>query len=196
MTEPQVRAFIAIDLPETIKASLATAIRELQATLPGSEYAWVRAESIHLTLKFLGHVDSDRVPTIVKALAAAASDISPFDLRLAGTGTFPSGRRPNIVWAGLDGDLDALSTLRTHAVSAMTALGFAPERLTFRPHLTLARIRSRMSDGNVQALHDALAALALDADEPFTVNELRLVRSELLPEGARYSTLGTVDLVG
>lgn len=194
MTEPQVRTFIAIDLPATVKRSLAATIEKLQATLTGREYGWVRAEGIHLTLKFLGNVDEARIPTIAEAIGAAVEGIAPFDMRLDGSGTFPAGRKPNVVWAGLSGDLDALSALQAPIESAMASLGFAPERRDFRPHLTLARIRSRLADDKVKTLSEALSTVTHSFEEAFRVDEARLIRSELLPDGARYSTLGTAKL--
>jgi 2'-5' RNA ligase len=196
MTEPQVRAFIAVDLPADAKGSLASTIELLQATLPGHEFGWVRSEAIHLTLKFLGNVDESRVPTISEAVSAAVEDIAPFDLRLDGTGTFPPRRRPSVVWAGLNGDLEALLALQAPIESAMASLGFASERRDFRPHLTLARIRSRLSDIKVRALGNALGTIMHGVEEAFTVDEVRLIRSELLPDGARYSTIGTAKLSG
>ena len=199
MNEPatsQVRAFVAINLPQAIRASLATTIQELQAKLTGPEYAWVLPGSIHLTLKFLGHVDSGRIPTIAEALASAAKDVTPFNLRLEGAGTFPSGRRPNVIWAGLDGDLNSLFALRALVESALADIRLSRERLSFRPHLTLARLRKRLSDGGVQALHQALTLVPQNTVEPFAVSEVRLIKSELRPEGARYSALGTAKLTG
>ena len=196
MTEPQIRAFIAIDLPPTIKQSLAATIEQLRATLPGREYGWVRPEGIHLTLKFLGNVDESHAPTIAEAVGAAVEGIAPFDLRLDATGTFPPGRRPGVVWAGLSGDLDALSAIQAPIESAMAGLGFAPERRDFRPHLTLARIRSRLADGKVRALAEELGTVAHGVEEAFTVDEVRLIRSELRPDGARYTTIGTAKLKG
>ena len=193
---PQIRAFVAIDLPPAIKASLATTTQELQAKLTGPEYAWVLPNSIHLTLKFLGHVDADRIPAIAEALAGATKNVTPFNLRLEGAGTFPSGRRPNVIWAGLNGDLNALFALRALVESALADIRLSRERLSFRPHLTLARLRKRLSDGGVQALHQALTLVPHNAVEPFTVDEVRLIRSELQPEGARYSALGTAKLTG
>ena len=196
MTEPQVRAFIAVDLPADAKASLASTIELRQATLPGRDFGWVRSEAIHLTLKFLGSVDESRVPTIAEAVGATVGGIAPFDLRLDGTGTFPPGRRPSVVWAALNGDLDALLALQAPIESAMASLGFAPERRDFRPHLTLARIRSRLADDKVRALGNELGTIVHSVGEAFTVDEVRLIRSELLPDGARYSTIATAKLSG
>ena len=196
MTGTAVRAFIAIDVPEQVKASLDATLRELRATLSGRAYGWVRVEGIHLTLKFLGDVDEDSIPTISDALAPTASGERPFSLRLRGTGTFPPGRRPNVVWASLDGDLDALAEVQERVEEAMTRLGFEAERRTFQPHLTLGRIRSRLSDADLRTLTTVLAEVTHEATEPFTVEAVRLVRSEFRPGGARYTTLATAKLTG
>jgi len=147
-------------------------------------------------LKFLGHVDADRIPAIAEALAGATKNVTPFNLRLEGAGTFPSGRRPNVIWAGLNGDLNALFALRALVESALADIRLSRERLSFRPHLTLARLRKRLPDGGVQALHQALTLVPQNTVEPFAVSEVRLIKSELRPEGARYSALGTAKLTG
>lgn len=189
----ELRLFIAADLPERVKDALAKAIGELRASLRGP-YRWVSPEGIHLTLKFLGNVPADRVPSLGEALVGAVHGHAPFSLRLDGTGTFPPQRSPSVVWAGLGGDVDALTGLQRSIEASVEPLGFPPEQRAFSPHLTLARVRERLSRTEVDGLADRLSRLRFADEEAFAVEGVSLVRSELSPGGARYTVLARVPL--
>src|SRR5512134_624706 len=96
----KLRLFIAIALPDDIKARLAALQRELREGLGRSSISWTRPENLHLTLRFLGDISSDRIDDLTAALAAAAASQAPLNLTVAGLGCFPSSRRPRILWAG------------------------------------------------------------------------------------------------
>lgn len=184
----RMRLFVAVDMPPGVKSALATAVEELARDLQGP-FGWVAPDNIHLTLKFLGDVDAGRVDDLGRALQQAVEPLEPFELHLAGTGTFPEGRRPSVVWAGLGGDLQALTRLQDMVESAMVAQGFEAEARAFQPHLTLGRVSGRLSDGTTDALRQSLASLRFAADESIEVRGVALVRSELGSGSARYTKL-------
>ena len=179
-----IRAFIAVDLPEAVLKSLADLQRELKRT--GAPLRWVRPESIHLTLRFLGDVFPERIPEIQHAIGEAASRARPFSLRPAGCGAFPSLRKMRVVWAGMEGGIAQLQDLQEDVERAMRELGFEPEDKPFRPHLTLGRVKTQ---GGMAPLREALVAREGFRAEAFDVTEVVLYKSELRPEGARYTAL-------
>ncbi|HLB24694.1 MAG TPA: RNA 2',3'-cyclic phosphodiesterase, partial [Nitrospirota bacterium] len=104
-----VRTFIAIELPADVK----TALVGLQATLRkhGGDVGWVRPEGVHLTLKFLGPVEAEKIAPLSDALADALKDTGKVRLEPMGVGVFPTPRSPRVIWVGLTGGLDALAAI-------------------------------------------------------------------------------------
>ena len=136
----QVRSFVAIELPDDLKFKLG----ELQAGLKSGGYfkvKWVSPQGIHLTLKFLGNVASDKIEMVNEALREARRGIAPFRLKAEGLGVFPNVNRLQVVWVGMKGDLNNLVKLQKAVDLRLGGLGFAQERRPFVAHLTLARVR-------------------------------------------------------
>ena len=151
------RLFVAIELPDRVRGALAAAIDDLRSTVRGP-FRWVGPDGIHLTLKFLGDVPETGVEALVTGLAGASLTVQPLELHLEGAGTFPPGRPPSVVWAGLGGDLAALNALCDAVEAAMAGAGMSAETRTFRPHLTLARVRGRLGREATEALDELLGA--------------------------------------
>jgi 2'-5' RNA ligase len=187
------RLFVAIAPPAAVRSALGAAIDELRQVVHGP-MRWVPHASIHLTLKFLGDVDSSHVGELAESLGDACAGVAPFKLRLVGGGTFPAGKRPSVVWTGLGGEIDQLRELQ-HAVElAMVGLGFGAESRPFGPHLTLARIGGRLAHDRMRALGDGLASLRYPDDASFVVGQVELIRSQLGHGAPRYTTLAEAAL--
>jgi 2'-5' RNA ligase len=188
----QVRCFIAIELPEEVKAGLT----RLQAKLKASQLRvkWVDPYGIHLTLKFLGNVDADRLSQITGAIKEAAQGVSPFHLEIKGLGIFPNLRRVQVAWVGISGEVDKLLQLQKRLESNLAGLGFAPEPRAFTPHLTLARVRDQASPDERQRLGQLISDTKFEADYSFPVRAISLMRSQLTREGAIYSQISSVEL--
>jgi RNA 2',3'-cyclic 3'-phosphodiesterase len=130
----------------------------------------------HLTLLFLGRVADDRVPPLVAAAAPAVAAAPPMTLRLAAGGRFGSVRRPQVAWAGLDGDVRPLVDLAGRLAAAARGLGLPVEDRPFRAHLTLGRWRpGRPGDG------DLPERLAGHRGPCWPVTEVELLESHLGP---------------
>jgi 2'-5' RNA ligase len=181
------RLFVAVHLPEAWIAALAESQDALRRARLNLRY--VRPESIHLTLKFLGEVESRRLNQVTAALNGPATTQRPFALQMDTLGTFGAARRPRVVWAGLRGDLTALAGLAAAVDRALAPAGFPPESRAFRPHLTLARVPERLPVEDAQRILPAVAGLELSAVAALEVDAYTLVRSELGPGGARYTSL-------
>ena len=173
------RAFIAIDLPESIRAALGRK-QDLFRSV-GPEKGWTRPEGIHLTLKFLGEISDAQVKEVCQSL----KNLGQFEsvaIGLKGFGFFPDARRPRVFWVGVDAPAH-LSQLAERIEEAMGKIGFAREERPFRPHLTLARFRMPQPQPALQALLTEQAEQELGN---FTVSEFFLFESKLLPQGAEY----------
>jgi len=188
-----VRCFIAIELPEEVKAGL----RDIQAKLKSGGSApvkWVDPYSVHLTLKFLGGVDAAKISPIAAAMDEAARGIAPFSLKVEGLGAFPNLRRVQVVWVGVSGEVDRLADLQQRLENNLAQLGFAPENRRFTPHLTLARVRDRASLAEREGLGQLIAGTEFGAASSFPVKEVSLMKSQLTREGALYSRLSAAAL--
>jgi RNA 2',3'-cyclic 3'-phosphodiesterase len=186
-----IRAFLAVDLPDTYRVGLATVQDYLKKS--GADVRWTAVAGIHLTLKFFGEIDEDQVDT----LAAAAADITcatpPFTLNVQGVGTFPGARNPRVIWLGLSGQTETLAVMVRNLEQAFAPLGFSPEKRSFTAHLTLGRVRS--SQGR-EALGRALQTVTLPDFPELLVDQLVLFRSTLRPQGALYTPLRQIALAG
>lgn len=191
-----IRSFVAVDLGSSLKTKLATIQRELKAGTPQGSVRWVRPEAVHLTLKFLGNVPSARIEKIVTALRQASGPVAAFSFRVVGAGCFPNYSRPRVVWAGVDDAGGALRSLQKALESALAPLGFEPERRPFKPHLTLGRVQRRASAADVRAIGERVRALDVGVLGEVEVREIVLMRSDLSPEGARYTPLAHIPLGG
>ncbi|MFD2091767.1 RNA 2',3'-cyclic phosphodiesterase [Blastococcus deserti] len=166
--------FFAIDPPEAARADLSAALEPLRET-PGAP-RWSAPHRWHLTLLFLGAVPEQRVPRLVAAAAPAVASAPPMTLRLAGGGRFGSLRRPQVAWAGVDGDVVPLTALAARLAAAARSLRLPVEDRPFRAHLTLGRWRPRQpADGSVT---DRLAGYR---GPTWPVTEVRLLESHLGP---------------
>jgi RNA 2',3'-cyclic 3'-phosphodiesterase len=187
---PFVRTFLAIEISESLRASLA----EAQAVLRRSsaDVAWVRPAAIHLSLHFLGDVVSGRVALLAEAIDRAAAECFRFEFQSAGVGYFGSARSPRVLWAAVAPSA-ALSDLHRRAGEALRELGLPLDERLYRPHLTLGRVRS--ARGSV----DLMKAVVSMADRAFgdaSVSEVVLFRSRLLPQGAEHLPLHRAALTG
>lgn len=188
----KIRAFLAIELPEDVKAQL----RELQQRLKvGKEEAvkWVEPEGIHLTLKFLGNITWKQVEEISRAVSPVAKEIRPFALRPEGLGAFPNLRAPRVVWVGVGGELEPLLTLQGKIDRALSPLGFEREK-EFSPHLTLGRVREKAPSRIRELLGRELGELEVPRMASFQVAGVSLMRSTLTPGGAIYRQLASFAL--
>jgi len=173
------RAFIAIDLPESIRAALRSEQASFRSLSP--EARWTNPEGIHLTLKFLGEISEAKVKEVCAALKSL-DRFERFTIRVKGFGFFPDARRPRVFWAGLEAPA-SLSQLAEQVDEAMRGIGFAREERAFRPHLTLARFKVPQPQPALQSLLTQQGEQELGN---FEVSEFFLFESKLSPHGAEY----------
>jgi RNA 2',3'-cyclic 3'-phosphodiesterase len=177
------RVFIAIELPDEVKDALAALQNELRKVQ--TEIGWTKPENLHLTLKFLGEVEADRLSDVNQACAAAVARVSPFSIGVQDTGVFPTLKQPRVLWVGLAEGLAELQTLHKKLDENLHALGFAQETRAFKPHLTLGRVKSLK---NVSEVTAKLLAYHLP-ELSFHAHELVVMQSQLHPAGSIYTPL-------
>lgn len=186
MRERELRVFIAVPLPGSIKGALEGIQASWRERAEGVR--WVRPEGFHLTLKFLGNVPESKVEEIKGVMERVARDWVPFTVEVEGAGAFPSLRRARVLWVGVLDPQGKLRALFKALERGLRKLGFPEEERPFHPHLTLGRVKGTGDFSFVAAEEVRLGALE--------VREVVLFRSELRPEGAVYHPLASVPLGG
>jgi 2'-5' RNA ligase len=171
------RLFIAVELPEHIRAALSVVQHELRPVT--STARWVAPESIHITLKFLGEVHDKRLDDIHFALKGLSW--KPFLINVRGVGFFPGTRSPRVFWAGMEAP--TMKELAEQLDSRMEALGFEKEKRAFRPHITLARAKNTRIDTSLVTAAEPFNEHQFGS---FTVDRVFLFKSTLKPGGAVY----------
>ncbi len=190
----QIRTFIAIELPPSLRRALA----QLQERLKRERLPvrWVAPDKVHLTLKFLGEIPAGQVQKVGEAAARITATTPPFDLEAGGVGVFPNPRRPRVVWVGIREESGLLRRLQANLETALAGLGFSPENRPFSPHLTLGRTRQRTSPGQARHLGQVVTALQVPSLGRWTVHEIVVMRSDLRPDGPIYTPQRVLPLEG
>ena len=181
----KIRVFFAVDLDARARRAAAEAMRVLQACPDADSVRWVREETLHVTLRFLGDIDSEGVGRLADCVREQTATLRPFRLELGGARAFPSKRRPVAIVLDVD-PLERLEELAEAVERGVTAAGFDPEPRPFRAHLTLGRVRGKrfpVVTGSVTA-----------AGESCDVDEAVLFRSELHHSGAQYTPIERAPL--
>jgi 2'-5' RNA ligase len=183
------RSFLAVEIPGSLKEALRSIQDELRSC--GADVRWVRPESVHLTLKFLGEIDPNLVSNIHEAVESAITDYVKMAIEVRGLGCFPRLKQPRVIWVGLAGDTKSLSAMQEAIEKAVSPFGFPRENRPFRPHLTIGRVRSnKRRDALIEAIRPSLD-LHLGS---FTVESVVQFESQLHPSGARYISLWEAPL--
>ena len=191
----KLRLFVAISVPEEIKGRLDKLQRELRERLGHSLISWTRSENIHLTLRFLGDVQSNRLEELTGSLAAAIAPQVPLNLVVSGLGCFPNTRRPRVLWAGIHDEAGELPELARAVGRATDSFSSKPAGERFAGHLTLARIRQIGRDGSLTLERFVQEAPTRDIGS-WRTETVELIRSELHPTGSRYTILSQLPLRG
>lgn len=184
------RLFTALPLPDYIEQKLGDISDLLKEQ--GGKVRWVPAENIHLTVRFLGETEDERVPKLVRVLDEIVPQFDPAVVVIDRLGGFPNIRKPRVIWAGLaeDDNVERLTKMTRQIELAVRKLRFEPEKKGFKPHLTLGRVKDPKS---VQTLASFIESYRFD---PIQVHLGRVVlfRSTLTPKGAVYERLHEVKM--
>ncbi len=193
--EKKVRSFIAIPVSNAGIEALEQVVKGFDSEI-GRHVRWVRSEGIHLTLKFMGDIPASTVERVLEALPPVVARFSPFEISISGLGVFPNPRRPRVLWAGLDGGLEALSELQQAVDDAVGKLGLPKEQRAFSPHLTLGRVRRDVAEGQLRKIGEVIATTELPAVPSWSADTVNLMRTELDPAGSRHYLVGSAKIGG
>jgi 2'-5' RNA ligase len=176
------RLFVALELPENERQRLAE-LTQQHADIAHGSLSWVRAQNLHITLKFLGETPDQQLTHVREALAKVPFR-NPLHLNIEGFTFFPPGGPARVFVAECSGDVEEVCVLQADIERTLISLGVEPEHRRFRPHVTLARVRRNRR--LPQAVCKRLSQLQLQSSQPFVIDGFVLMRSHLKPDGAVY----------
>jgi len=191
------RLFIALDIDPTIRARIAQFIEGVRGFAPDAR--WVTAESLHVTLKFIGEWPPERLGELKSALAGVRGQPSP--VTFSATGFFPAPKSARVFWIGIEAGPE-LAGLAAAVDAKTSTLGIESEKRAFTPHLTLARtgsgrpqrVPSDLNNLSFRRLQEKLAALPAPAFGTMSPREFFLYESRLSSQGAQYTKLESYPL--
>lgn len=186
----KIRSFIAVELSPDVRGRAQQLIQRLRVT--DARVHWVENQNLHLTLKFLGEIESLEIPGICRQLQQAVAEIESFDLEFHGVGAFPDASNPRTIWLGVRAGGEAMVALHQRVEGALTEFGFRVEGRRFRPHVTLGRVRDTR-----HGKRDLENLINLYDDAPGGIShcdEVVLFASLLEGDGQVYEPLGRAEL--
>lgn len=189
-----IRSFLAVEIPLSNKEKILKLINSFNEK-SGSLIKWVSKDNLHITLKFIGELNTDHISTIQNSLTERLSSVPAFDMHINGLGVFPNSRKPRIFWLGFDQNknLDRMvSIIENCAVN----LGYEANDKPFSPHLTIGRARRDISSSDLISFTKNFQNHKLEVIPDFKVSHVTLFKSELTREGPLYSQLFRVSLAG
>ena len=204
------RAFIAVELPHEIQQAIYEKVTVVLKKATGPLIRWVPPENMHLTLKFLGDISPSSVELVTQMLRVEADSSHPFEIHVIGLGSFPSLRRPRVIYIGIQAPAcpepgrhlhlaqvqvrAGLEALQHGVESASRRLGYESDERPFSPHLTIGRARQDVSTSDQQKIRQALENLHIDSLGTARVDSVHLFKSDLKPSGSVYTKLFSAPL--
>ncbi len=197
MQTQTIRTFLAVEVSDEVREILSKLGRDFNGFSPGLSRAvrLVQPKNAHLTLKFLGDTPQEKIQVIAQDLRNRLATFPTFSYTIQGTGVFPNPKRPRILWLGISSGGKSLQNLHQQVERTLQPFGFEPENRTFKPHLTVGRIKLQKSKkGKINDLNPG-SFLTWSFDKIIVpVNRVIFFKSKLKPEGAQYYQLHAFDL--
>ncbi|BAT71325.1 2'-5' RNA ligase [Thermosulfidibacter takaii ABI70S6] len=187
----KIRAFVAVELSDEIKNAVSKDAEELKKV--GVKGSYPRKEAYHITLKFLGNIDENKVDRILRSLQEKLQGVSPFEIEVADRGAFPNIYNPRVLWCGITKGSEQLRDLNNRVERALEPLGFKKEEREFHPHVTLCRVK-RINSQTKRYIQQF--ASKKEHYGKCKISRVVLFKSILRPEGAKYEELGSIELGG
>ena len=183
--------------PRPSSAKLGNIEARLKPQMPHDTVRWVKADSIHLTLKFLGQVPSDQLELITSSLRTAVAAHAPFTLEVDDAGCFPNIHRPRVVWVGVHETIDhRLHALQRAVENAIAPLGYPTRSATSRRISRWAAWRATCARSIRRRSAMWCRPPAVGSLGKWEVKQVALIKSDLKPSGAEYTILAHAPLTG
>jgi RNA 2',3'-cyclic 3'-phosphodiesterase len=186
-----IRTFFAFVLGEQTRLRLESLSNELASELKG--FKWTKPDQLHVTLAFLGDVESSRIADLESAVTVALRSQQPFEVQWRGLGAFPKAARASILWAGVGEGTNQFVTLQRAVADSLIEQGF-PSDPRFTPHVTLAR--AKRFGGRPVDLRDVIERFHASEFGVDLVSEVVLMKSDCRPTGSVYTPIATLPLGG
>ncbi len=177
------RMFTGISLPLEVREEIDALVVRMSALFKGIK--WVEVDNLHITLRFLGEVEKERVPDLREGLKSAAVGKKPFLISLATLGAFPSLRYPRVYWIGVDEGKEMVRSLHDDISDELKKVGFDPEGKKFHPHVTIGRVRKRASENRLLPERTHIGA--------FTAKDFCLFKSTITKKGPIYDIIEKIE---
>ena len=178
------RVFLALDFDEPVKKQLLRLQERLTGV--GAEVRWVRAEHIHLTMKFLGDVPDTVAADVCRLGQNLAAEFEPFEFTAVGAGCFSNHGRPRVIWVGVEDPSGSVRRLHDRIETTLAPLGLRRELRAFKPHITLGRVRSARNALELRAEVERNKTFQAGTQQ---AREITIYSSQLSPEGPVHTVM-------
>ena len=183
-----IRTFIAISISDEARSAISSLIRKLKE-IEGS-IRWVDPVNLHLTLKFIGEIEEVRLQNLKMALDKSLDEISVFRYTLSGKGCFPNYKRPRVLLIGVNDHEERMNILHQQIENEFHAVNIPRGKRKFKPHLTIGRVKQNRKPGEILSKFEQFQLGQFEVNIP----DVYLMKSDLLPTGAKYTVLHTASL--
>ena len=189
----KLRCFISMPVGNKTKVIMSNAI-DILSKCGNSRIKWVRQESLHITLKFLGDIDPSLTNTLLEKITKSALHTPPFSLYVSHITALPSEKTPRIICATVDGDLELLHTLQKRIDLEMRLLGFPRETRRFKAHITLGRIRDKKISDLSTCLRKSISAAQVSTETLWKIQSVDLMNSTHINDNQQYQKIAQISL--
>ena len=183
----QLRAFLAIDVDEDLKAKMYKVIKEFRQIDANIKY--VDLENLHLTLKFFGDIDTEGIELLSSKISKVVGEFDSFNIKIKGCGAFPNTNRIKVIWLGIEDD-EIVRKLHDELDKEFVRLGFDKDK-KFSSHLTIGRMKSGKGKNKVKSTIEEFSEVEIGE---MTVDKIVLKKSTLTPQGPIYEDLEIFEL--
>lgn len=183
------RVFIAVELPDEIRKNIVELINELKEV--GSDVKWLEEKNLHITLKFLGWVEDRKINDVIELTAKAVAGTGSFKAKFEGLGTFPPGKTPRVVWAGVSEGAEKMKKLADSLEETLSNAGYRSEEREFNSHVTIGRVKEKKG---VDKLREKLGDYKDPKFGETIVDHINIMKSTLTPKGPIYEKVKEVKI--
>ena len=187
------RTFIAVDFQTDILDKIEKIVTYLKTQTPADALNWVTKDHLHLTLKFIGEVSTDKISHVKALMAEVLQSSTVFTIEVKGLGLYPNANKPRVIWLGIEHN-PVLVDIHERLDHALAQTQIKPDRRAFTPHLTIARVRKNARPDQVRIIGETLSQFKISSLGISQIENIRLYQSELKPQGPTYTPLMTIRL--
>lgn len=187
------RTFIAADFPPEIITKIEKITAYLKQQLPGRALKWVATDKMHLTIKFIGEIQNNKIAQVNEIMTHTLKSQPSFEIGIQNLGTYPHIHNPRVIWLGITQGAP-LVTIHNRLDRALEELKIKSDRREYSPHLTLARVRRDTDRNFIKEISDTLSQFKVDSLGTITISKITLYKSKLTSEGPEYTPLHVVPL--